>query len=74
MTQLSNVCGTSHVNNQIILCDLHYIRFNYRALMHMECQNIQPFILKVSYSVNEQPNDNGHNPKLNYIYNEVKSA
>ena len=42
--------------------------------MHMELQNIQPFVLKSDNSVNYQPNDNGPNTKLNYLYNEVKAA
>ena len=43
MTQLSNVCGTSPINNQIIFFDGHASHFNDRALKYMDQQNIQPF-------------------------------
>ena len=35
----------------------------------MQSKNIQPFILKVSDSINNQPNDNGPNSKLKSLYN-----
>ena len=38
----------------------------------MDRQNIQLLILKSGNSINDQPNDNGPNYKLKYIYNEVK--
>ena len=42
------------------------------ALIHMECQNTQPFVLKAGNSTNDRPNDNEPNAKLKSIYNEVK--
>ena len=35
----------------------------------MQIKNIQPFILKASDSINDQPNDNGPNSKLKALYN-----
>ena len=32
-------------------------------------QKIQPFVLKSGNSINNQPNDNGTNAKLKYVYN-----
>ena len=40
----------------------------------MDRQNIQLLILKSGNSINDQPNDNGPNYKLKYIYNEVKNV
>ena len=74
MTQLSNVCGTFPVNNQIIFFCVHGSHFDDRALIHMEHQRIQPFVLKSGDSVNNQPNDNGPNSKLKFHYNYVKSV
>ena len=74
MTQFSNVCGFYPVNKQIIFFGVHDIQFDDFALMHMERQNIQPFILKSGDSVNDQRNNNGPNAKLKSLYNEVKSA
>ena len=74
ITQHSNVCSATSVNNKIIFFDGHGIHFDDRALIHMDQQNIQPFILKAGESVNDQPNDNGTNDKLMSLYNEVKSV
>ena len=46
MTQLSNVCGTSPVNNQSVFFNGNYIHFDDHTLIHMEFQNLQPFVLK----------------------------
>ena len=64
MTQLSSVCGTSPVNNQILLFDGHDSRLDDGALRQMMCKNIQPFVIKFVYSTNDHPNDNGPNDKL----------
>ena len=74
MTQLSDVCGASPVNNQIIFFDRHGSHFDGRALIHMEFQNIQPFVLKAGDYGNNHPNDNVTNSKLKSHYNEVKSV
>ena len=39
----------------------------------MQRKNIQPFILKVGYYINDQPNDNGPNSKLKSLYNFFKA-
>ena len=39
----------------------------------MQIKNIQPFILKAGESINDQPNENGPNSKINYLYNILKS-
>ena len=60
MNQFSNVCGASPVNdqinplfnNKILLFDGNDSHFDDRALRHMECQNIQPFVLKSGNSTN----------------------
>ena len=72
ITQHSNVCSATSVNNKIIFFDGHGIHFDDRALIHMDQQNIQPFILKAGESVNDQPNDNGTNSKLKSHCNGVK--
>ena len=73
MYQLYNICGASPVNNQIFFFDGHDSHFDDLARIHMDHQNIQPFILKAGDSGNNQPNDNGQNVKLKSIYNEAKS-
>ena len=39
----------------------------------MQSKNIQPFILKAGYSINDQPNDNGPNSTLKALYNILKA-
>ena len=73
MTQFSNICGASPVNNQILLFNGHHSHFDDRALAHMQNKNIQPFILKVGESINDQPNDNGSNSTLKALYNLSKA-
>ena len=68
MTQLSNICNAYPFNNQIIFFDGNEIHFDDSALIHTI------FALKAGEPVNYQPNDNGANKKLNYYYNELKSA
>ena len=67
MTQFSNIYGASPVNNQIIFFSGNDSHFDYYALIHVGHQNIQPFILKSDDSINDQPNYNGPNYKINYI-------
>ena len=74
MTQPSNVCGASPVNNNILFFDGHDSNFNDGALIQIMCKNIQHFVLKPGYSINEQPNYNGPNAKLKSLYNMEKSA
>ena len=74
MTQFSNVCIASPINNQTLFLDGHDSYFDDRAQLHMECESIQPFVMKEGDSTNDQPNQNVPNAKLQYLYNEVKSA
>ena len=74
MTQFFNIWGASPVNNQIGFFDGHDSHFDERVLIHMECQKIQPFVLKLGDSKNDQPNDNGPNEKLKSLYNDVNAA
>ena len=74
MNQLSNVCGTYPVNNQIIFFDGHDSHFDDGALIQIMCKNIQPFVLKSGKPINYQPNYNGPNAKLKSLYNVAKSA
>ena len=67
MTQLSNVCGASLVNNPILFLDGHGSNFNNGALRQMMCKNTQPFVLKSGGSVNNRPNDNVPNSRMNYL-------
>ena len=64
MTRLSNVCGASHVNNQIPFFDGHNSHFDNLAPRKMKCKTIQPFVLKAADSINNQPNKNVPNSKL----------
>ena len=73
-TQLSNVCGDSSVNNQIIFFDGHDSHFDDRTLIHMELQNIQPFLLNAGNSTNNHPNDDFPNAKLKSLCNYVTSV
>ena len=73
MTQLSNICGASPVNNQILFFDGQDSHFNDRARTKMQSKNIQPFILKAGDSINNQPNNNGPNSKLKALYNRLKA-
>ena len=72
MTQLSNICGASPVNNQILFFDGHDSHFGNRALTQMQSKNIQLLILKLGDSINNQPNDNGPNSTLKALYNVSK--
>ena len=74
MTQFSNICGNSPVNNQILFFDGNDSHFDDGALRKTMCKNIQPFVLKSGDSINYQPNDNGPNAKLKSIYNVAKST
>ena len=73
MTQFSNICGASSVKNQILFFDGHHSHFNDCALTQMQRKNIQPFILKAGDFINDQPNDNRPNAKLEALYNTLKS-
>ena len=68
MTQFSNRCGASPVNNQIIFFGGHYSHFNDCALAQAQRKNIQPFILKAGDSFNNQPSKNRPNSKLKALY------
>ena len=54
--------------------DGHDRHFDDRALRHIECQNIQPFVMKEVDSTNNHTNDNKTNSKMKYLYNEAKDA
>ena len=73
MTQFSNICGTSPVNNQILFFDGHDSHFDDRSLTQIQSKNIQPFILKAGYPINDQPKDNGPNSTLKTLYNILKA-
>ena len=73
MTQFSNICGTSPVNNQILFFCGHDSRFDDRSLTQMQSKNIQPFILKAGDSPNKQPNENEPKSKLKVLYNILKA-
>ena len=73
MTQFSNICGTSPINNQILFFDGHDSHFEDRALTQMQSKNIQPFILKAGDSINDHTNDNGPNSTLKALYNIYKA-
>ena len=74
MTQFSNVCGASPVNNRILLFDRHKSQFDDGALRQMMCKNIQPFVIKSSDSINDQTNNNGLNAKLKSLYKVINST
>ena len=73
MNQLSNIFGAYPVNNQILFLDGNNSHFDDRALTQMQIKNIQPFILKVGDSINDQPNDDGPNSKPKALYNISKA-
>ena len=73
MTQFSNICGASPVNNQILFFDGHDINFGDHSLTKIQSKNFQPFILKAGDSINDQPNDNGPNSTLKALYNITKA-
>ena len=73
-TQLSNVCGASPINNQIIFFDGHDSHFDDHTPINMECCNIQTFVLKGGDSTNGQPNDNVPYSKLKSLYNDVNAV
>ena len=61
MTQFSNICGASPVNNHVLFFDGNDSHFDDCSLTQTQSKNIQPFIPKVGDSINDQPNDNGPN-------------
>ena len=72
ITQFSNECGASPVKNQIIFFDGHDRQFYDIVIIHIENQNIQPFVLKSGDYVNDQTNDNVPNAKIKSNFNEAK--
>ena len=74
ITQFSNVCGASRVNNKILFFGVHDSHFNDGTLIQMMYRNIQPFGLKSGNSTNKYPNDNWPNGKLKSLYNLAKSV
>ena len=73
MTQFSNICGASPVNNQILFFDGNDSNFGNNSLTQIQSKNFQPFILKVGDSINDQPNDNTPNLTLKSPYNITKA-
>ena len=73
MTQFSNICSASPVNNQILFFNGHDSHFDGRVLTQMQSKNIQPFILKAGDFINDQPNDNVPNSRLKAFYNLSKA-
>ena len=74
MTHLSNLYYSSPVKNNILLFNGHASHFGDHTLRQMMYRNIQPFARKAGDSTINQPNDNGTNVKLKYLYNELKAA
>ena len=74
MTQFSNICGASPVNNQILFFDGNDSNFDDDALKQMMRKKIRPFVLKLGNSINGHPNDNGPNNKLKSLYNVANSV
>ena len=74
MTQFSNICGTSPINNQILFFDGYDSNFDNGALRLIMFKNNQPFVLKSGDSTNNQTNDNVPNAKLKFLYNMANSA
>ena len=72
MSQLSNICGDSPVNNKILFLDGQDSHFDDLTLTQTQRKNTQPFILKSGDSINDQPNENGSNSKLKSLYNVSK--
>ena len=73
ITQLSNICGTYPVNNQILFFDGQDSQFDDCALTQIQSKKINPFILKAGDSINDQTNENGPNSKLKALYNISKA-
>ena len=73
MTQFSNICGDSPVDNQIIFFDVHDSNFYNHALTQIKSKKIQPFILKAGDSINDHSNENGPKSKLKALYNILKA-
>ena len=68
MTQFSNIGGTSPINNQILFLNGHDSHFGDRSIIQIQSKNIHTLILKAGEPINEQPNYNGPNSKLNALY------
>ena len=64
--QLYTVCGTSTINNIIILFNGNNHHLYKRALIYMEDQNTKPLVLKAGNYGNDQTNFNGMNKNLKY--------
>ena len=67
MTQFSNVCGASPVNNKILFFDGYGSHFDDDAPWQVMGKNTQSFVLKEVDYINDQLNDNGPNYKLNSL-------
>ena len=72
MTQFSNLCGASPVNNYILFFHGHNSHFKDVLLRQIMCKNAQPFVIKSGDSSNDHPNDIGPNSKLKSLYNMEK--
>ena len=73
MNQLYNMCGVSHVKNQILFFNGRDNHFDDQTLTKLQRKNIQTFILESGDSIYNQPNDNGPNSKLRALYNILKA-
>ena len=73
MTQFSNICSASPVNNQILFFNGHGSNLGDHSLTQRQIKNFQPFILKAGDSINDQPNDNTPNLTLKSLYNITKA-
>ena len=72
MNQLSTICGASTIKNKMIFFDGHDSHYDDRVLSHMEDQYIQPLVIKLGNSCNDQPIYNGPNTKLKSHQNDYK--
>ena len=72
MSNFSGTCGSSNLNQQSLLFDVHDRYFDDRATHLFQSHHISPFIFKAGNFTNDQKNDNGTNLKPKRYYGTAK--
>ena len=72
INMFSKLSGAHAGNIQILFYDVHDSHWDSDILYLMSENFIQPYVLKVGDSENDQPQDNGSNAKLKSCYNNRK--
>ena len=68
MINLNTVCGANKLNPQVLFYDGHCSHFYKRDMHILRSHHIKTFILNLSDSGDDNPNDNGPNLNMKGLY------